>query len=733
MKSFRVFCLLAITATVSFYAYGQQKLVKKVTLAEYENLKANGKLQNGATYNIDSKMNVNVVQPVIHPGNKNIHIVPQTTGAPCSQFVPCDTSFQPVPFTNGTAPEYRNDDGSTTLITLPFSFCLFGQTYTDAYINNNGNVSFNQGYNTFTSQSFPVSGFTMVAPFWADVDTRDLLSGVPCFQVSPTHLIVTWNGVGYFNSHSDKLNTFQLIMTDGSDPILPIGNNVAFIYGDMQWTTGDASAGTGGFGGTPATVGANLGNGIDFIQFGRFDEPGYGYDGPFGANDSVDFLDYKTFVFNSCTGASGSTNIPPIINGLSVCDTIVICMTSTTSFSDTIPFHLDFLGPEPSQITTVHAYSTGPAIFNVINNTPGIIAHVDAELIVNNNSIGLNSVTFVATDNGTPPASDSIIAFVELDTIKLNPPNITGPNYYCTGVNGVTLSVPNIYQAYLWSDSTVGVSSIHVLTGTYNVEVTDIYGCKAKSPAFPVWEDILNPVIGGVTAMCGQDSAHLQTTQQFQHYQWFSNGNPTGDTSAVLTVGSGNYSVTISDQYGCSATSASINVQTHPSPVALFTYSPITAIANDTIHFADHSTAGNGTIVSWLWNFGDGSNSTSNMQNPSHAYTSINSYNVTLTVTQTDGCTDTYTLTYTGEPNEVIAPNIFTPNGDSLNQTFKFTNLEFFPNSKLVVLNRWGKKVFENNNYQNDWDGGDLSDGVYYYVLTIPNKDAIKGTVTIKR
>src|SRR5256885_16560107 len=93
----------------------------------------------------------------------------------------------------------------------------------------------------------------------------------------------------------------------------------------MNWTTGDASLGVNGYGGFPANVGANAGNGLDYIQFGLFDEPGYGYDGPFGANDSVDFLDNQNFIVNTCT-SGGATNIPPIVHGLVVCDTIAICV-----------------------------------------------------------------------------------------------------------------------------------------------------------------------------------------------------------------------------------------------------------------------------------------------------------------------------------------------------------------------------------------------------------------------
>lgn len=120
----------------------------------------------------------------------------------------------------------------------------------------------------------------MIAPFWADVDTR--AGGAVYYSLSPTHLIVKWEAVGYYSQHIDKTNTFQLIITDGTDPILPANSTIALCYGDMQWTTGDASGGIGGLGGIPATAGINKGNGIDYFQLGRFDATSSMYDGPAG-------------------------------------------------------------------------------------------------------------------------------------------------------------------------------------------------------------------------------------------------------------------------------------------------------------------------------------------------------------------------------------------------------------------------------------------------------------------
>ena len=95
----------------------------------------------------------------------------------------------------------------------------------------------------------------MIAPFFADVDTRGELSGVVHLnQVVSNQTVVTWDHVGYFGAH-DLLNTFQLIVR-GPDYAVPVGEGqIGFYWNTMGWETGDASGGSGGFGGTPAAVG----------------------------------------------------------------------------------------------------------------------------------------------------------------------------------------------------------------------------------------------------------------------------------------------------------------------------------------------------------------------------------------------------------------------------------------------------------------------------------------------
>lgn len=89
---------------------------------------------------------------------------------------------------------------------------------------------------------------------------------------------------------------------------------------------------------------------------------------------------------------------------------------------------------------------------------------------------------------------------------------------------------------------------------------------------------------------------------------------------------------------------------------------------------------------------------------------------------------------------EVIAlkiPNVFTPNGDGVNDRFEIRGLERFPENRLLIFNRWGNEVFKTNAYQNDWDGANLSEGTYYYIFELRihsgRWQTFKGFVTIMR
>lgn len=82
----------------------------------------------------------------------------------------------------------------------------------------------------------------------------------------------------------------------------------------------------------------------------------------------------------------------------------------------------------------------------------------------------------------------------------------------------------------------------------------------------------------------------------------------------------------------------------------------------------------------------------------------------------------------------VYVPNVFTPNGDNWNEFFEIKKIGLYKNSMLLVVDRWGRKVFHANGYANNWNGEGLSTGVYYYILNLGRDDkVIKGSVSILR
>lgn len=171
----------------------------------------------------------------------------------------------------GTNELHYNDDESSEAIDVsgafPFGLTFFGMTFRQLYVNNNGNITFGGPLRTFTPRAFPVASQRMIAPWWGDVDTRGM--GRPArngvyWDIRPGQFTVTWYRVGYFLIHDDLQNSFQLILRPA--PACGGGDfDVEFRYEQCEWTTGDASGGSGGFGGTPAQAGFDAGDRVNFF------------------------------------------------------------------------------------------------------------------------------------------------------------------------------------------------------------------------------------------------------------------------------------------------------------------------------------------------------------------------------------------------------------------------------------------------------------------------------------
>ena len=113
----------------------------------------------------------------------------------------------------------------------------------------------------------------------------------------------------------------------------------------------------------------------------------------------------------------------------------------------------------------------------------------------------------------------------------------------------------------------------------------------------------------------------------------------------------------------------------------------------------------------------------------------VGNYNVKV-VTTNGGYTSesNYVNCFQPEPPIIVIPNVFSPNGDGVNDLFTIQNLLLYDYRSIIIYNRWGKVVYSSNQYNNDWDGKNVADGVYFIVVNILNGGVLQefsGTLTI--
>ncbi|HYG16511.1 MAG TPA: PKD domain-containing protein, partial [Bacteroidia bacterium] len=149
----------------------------------------------------------------------------------------------------------------------------------------------------------------------------------------------------------------------------------------------------------------------------------------------------------------------------------------------------------------------------------------------------------------------------------------------------------------------------------------------------------------------------------------------------------------------------------------------------------------------YSWFFGDGKEG-SNMASPVYAYTSLDAaeYKVKLIAISENGCVDSFSQrvkqTYTYEDVKPIIPNVFSPNGDGINDRYDIgiRNEELY---HLEILDRSGNKVFESFSKENTWDGKNIFTGeecpadaymmVFVYKIKGFEEKRVTGAVSIKR
>lgn len=319
----------------------------------------------------------------------------------------------------------------------------------------------------------------------------------------------------------------------------------------------------------------------------------------------------------------------------------------------------------------------------------------------------------------------------------------------CNGYEDGSAVVSNVQGnqgvlTYVWSTDNPNPNSVGAVNnlkpGTHTVQVFDENSCSAiieftidEVPPFVI--NNLDSTASkcrsnGLYPGTGQVSANIGGSNGGVSIQWTGNG----DTTNTPTWGNrtpGLYTYVATDVKGCVLTGTvyvdSIN------PVADFTAEPMQGIAPLDVDFTNTSTGISQNNASYSWNPGFGSfNSTEIFTYaPDTTYTEGGTYTVVLIVTNEYGCKDSTSkeiVVYT--PLEYTAPNVFTPNGDGVNDYLYISGEGITEEGyNMVIFNRWGEKVFETNlpGQTNGWNGTnakgkELPEGVYQYVFTLKSE-----------
>ncbi len=438
-----------------------------------------------------------------------------------NQFTPPDSTF-----ILAMAP---SDDGSSDVISLPFDFCFWGNPENQVFINTNGNISFDKTFSTGTPFRLPFNGFKIIAPFWSDVDTR--ARGGVYYKVLPNALIVNWEDVGRFDQNNFSGNSYQLIITDGTSELLPFGYTVGFFYDKLEWTAGDASGGIGGFGGAPAVIGINYGDGIRYSQAGRFDKSDTTFIPDIDTLNGVEKLMGKHIYFNPCDSVN---NIPGLM-GSQLKDTIGVCV------GDTLRDVFYFFAPESDQLTYVQLSASNFPGYQLLGTTTGQMATAEIEIVGSVANFGFHTISFAVVDNGHPSQFLEFDLVVQVDSLPI-PMGIIGDSSICE-YDTTQLAVPNVYETYLWNTGQ-NTSTIDVTPGNY--EITVSYNNCYATDRHLVNAHVPNVTIVGPKYICLPDTVLLTSPIGNDSYRW----STTDTTSQISVTQNGEYSLTVTDQ-GC--------------------------------------------------------------------------------------------------------------------------------------------------------------------------------------
>ena len=307
----------------------------------------------------------------------------------------------------------------------------------------------------------------------------------------------------------------------------------------------------------------------------------------------------------------------------------------------------------------------------------------------------------------------------------------------CNGASFVPNTVSNA-TSYSWSPAT-GVSNVNIAnpllspTSTTTYTVTATLGSCVQTKTFIV--TVNSPLINNRldTSICNGASFVPNIVSNATSFAWTPATGVSNTTIANPTL-----SPNVTTIYSVTGT---LGLCSLTKTFKVTVLQAVTVDAGSAVSIlSGYSTQlnGTGTAGNYFWtpvlNL-----SNANILNPVASPITTTSY--VLTITTASGCTNSDSVLVSVIPYCIKPLNAFSPNGDGINDKWLVTNDNCTSNIRAMVFNRYGSKVYESENYVNDWNGRykgkPLPDGTYYYILDFTlitgTKITLKGNVTIIR
>ena len=357
-----------------------------------------------------------------------------------------------------------------------------------------------------------------------------------------------------------------------------------------------------------------------------------------------------------------------------------------------------------------------------------------------NASLGIAPYSYLWSDGQTTQTAVGLIAGTYTCTVT----DVMG----CTGTVTVTITEPSLLTVIPQSNTTIcigqnttltaagsggtppysytwtplGPNVSPVITTVYTVTVTDANNCVSAPanvtvtvhPALTVIASNDDSICPGQTTTISAIAGGGNGGPYSYGWTWAPNGTSNFPSINVTPTSTTTYYVTAGDNCTNPQVIDSVTITVNPTPNIVFSADKVNGCKPLCVNFTDASTIATGSIVSWTWDFGDGT-AASSQQKPSHCYSDAGSYNVTLTLVSNLGCNASVTqnamITVYPDP---IAEFTFTPNATTiLNPKISFINQSVGASSFV-------------------WDFGDKNDSVNTTALHPEHTYADTGLYCIK-